>query len=168
MSFSFGIDENYAAAVFGTQSQQTAEFLMNHARAAMSTLSGVGERLINSITNQIQYYSSSDYAVKASKLASELGQHVRDTIRELVTVDDFRNITPLMARYVTAMPHFREQYAKRLTSGYGDFVLNGEWAPLVHIEDPLAPLEQLTAYRRYADGDYVETNDSFKIGRAHV
>lgn len=163
MGFSFGIDETFAASVFGAPSQTTTQFLTQHAQAAFSKLGEVGTHFMQKTLGVIQQYASSDYAIKASRLASELGHQLKDSIRELLTVRDFRRIQPMMAQYIAASPHFRELYAKRLTSGYGDAVVNGEWAPLVHVEDPTVPVEQITAYRRYADGDYVETDTAYTV-----
>lgn len=140
----FGGSRELNLLISGEPHQDTLNYLSNQASRIAQYAQETGSAWAQRAVDSYNYFSSHDSLRHARAALQKVKSYFQsDIIRELRTIEDFQNATPLMQRYIMADPWARKMYHAGRVEGYAGLYID-PYPGVRGIED--------YNYRRVMDG----------------
>lgn len=103
----------------GEPHQGTLNYLRQQTERVAQYVQNTGSEWAQRAVDTFNYFSSDDALRHARAALSKVGSYFQsDVIKELTTLSDFQNATPLMQRFIMSEPTIRRMYHKGMCEGY--------------------------------------------------
>jgi hypothetical protein len=121
MSMSFGAQNEWEAAVYGTPSAKTIDYLRQQYTSISAPLTEFGQRFMASSQEIFNHFNGSQAMQFARNVINRLGGNMPiDKILLMSDVLHFQNAQPVMQRWTMACPAVRTVYHRQQCDGFNE------------------------------------------------